>query len=63
MALLGATITGQSGPRSDSNEWLPRIPIGGTSPSDWLVSYPGYTLEGFYPSAEKQLVYSTSPAG
>ena len=36
--------------------------IAGTSPSDCLVSYPGHSFEGSYPSAEKQLVYSTAPA-
>ena len=37
--------------------------ITGTSPSDFLVSYPGYSfVEGSYPSAEEQLVYSTTPA-
>ena len=33
-----------------------------TSPSDTLVSYPGYSLgEGSYPSAEVQSVYSITP--
>ena len=37
--------------------------IAGTSPSDCLVSYPEHSLGvGSYPSAEKQLVYSTAPA-
>ena len=40
-ALLGATTPGQSGPWSDSNEEVIRIPqspsITGTSPSDYLV--------------------------
>ena len=64
--LSGATTPGQSGPRSDGNEGVLRIPqnssIAGTSPSDCLVSYPGYSLVGSYPSAEKQSVYSTAPA-
>ena len=35
----------------------------GTSPSDCLVSYPGHSLGGeSYSSAEKQSVYSTTPA-
>ena len=47
-ALSGATIPGQSGPGSDSNEGVLHIPLSfsitGTSPSDWLVSYPGHSL-------------------
>ena len=67
MALSGATTPGQSGPGSDGNEGVLRIPqsssIAGTSPSDCLVSYPGHSLGGgSYPSAEKQSVYSTAPA-
>ena len=34
----------------------------GTSQSDRLISYPGYSLVGSYSSAEMQLVYSTAPA-
>ena len=64
--LSGATTPGQSGPGSDGNERVLRIPqsssIAGTSTSDCLVSYPGHSLEGgSYPSAEKQSVYSTAP--
>ena len=48
-----ATIPGQSGPRSDGNEGVLRIPqsssITGTSPSDCLVSYPGHSLGGVLP--------------
>ena len=36
--------------------------ITGASPSDCLVSYPGYLLRESYPSAEMQSVYSTVPA-
>ena len=65
-ALLGATILGQSGPGSNGNEGVLCIPqspsVTGTSPSDCLVSYPGHSLGGFYPSAEVQSVYSTAPA-
>ena len=44
--LSGATILGQSGPRSHGR-------ITGTSPSDCLASYHGHSLGGgFYPSAE-----------
>ena len=58
MALSGATIPGQSGPRSNGNKGVLRIPqsssITRASPSDCLVSYPGHSS---YASAEKQLVY------
>ena len=62
----GATTPGQSGPGSDCNEGILRIPknscTAGTSKSDCLVSYPGHSLEGgSYPSAEVQSVYSTAP--
>ena len=49
--LSGATTT----------ERILRIPqssnITGTSPSDWLMSYPEYSLGEFHLSAEKQSVY------
>ena len=66
-ALSGATTPGQSGPGSDGNERILRIPqsssIAGTSPWDCLVLYTGYLLKvGSYPSAEVQSAYSTSPA-
>ena len=48
----------QSGPGSDGNEGVLRIPQ--TSPSDCLVSYPRHSLGGSNPSAEMQLVYSTA---
>ena len=64
--LSGATTPGQSGPGSDGNEGVLRIPQSssnaGTSPSDCLVSYPGHSLGRSYPFAEKQSVYSTAPA-
>ena len=48
-ALSGATIPGQSGPGSNGNEAVLRIPqsssITGTSPSDCLMSYTGHSLE------------------
>ena len=57
---------GQSGPGSNGNEGvfciLQSSSITGTLPSDCLVSYPGHSLRGSYPSAEVQLVYSTAPA-
>ena len=64
--LSGATTLGQSGPGSDGNEGISRIPqsssITGTSLSDCLVWNPGHSLEvGSYPSAEKQSVYYTAP--
>ena len=56
----------QSGPESSGNEGVLCIPqslsIIGTSPSDCLVSYLGYSLQGSYSSAKLQLVYSTPPA-
>ena len=60
-------LRGHSRPGSDGNEGVLCIPqsssITGTSPSDCLVSYPGHSLGGgYYPSAEKQLVYSAAPA-
>ena len=64
--LSGATTPGQSGPGSNDYEGVLRIPqslcTAGTSPSDCLVSHPGHSLGGSYPSAEKQSVYSTAPA-
>ncbi len=64
--LSGATTPGQSGPESEGNEGVLRIPKSsstpGTLPSDCLVSYPGHSLGGSYPSAEKHSVYSTAPA-
>ena len=64
--LSGATTPAQSGPGSDGNEEILRIPqsssIIGTSPSYCLVSYPGHSLAESYPSADKQSVYSTAPA-
>ena len=58
----GATTPGQSRPGSDGNEGVLSIPqssnIIGTSPSDFLVSYPGNSLGESYPSAGMQSVYS-----
>ena len=63
--LSGATTPSQSGPGSDDNKGVLRIPqsssITGTSQSDYLVSYPADLLAGSYPSAEVQSVYSTAP--
>ena len=57
--LSGTTTPGQSGPGSNYNEGVLRIPqsssVTGTSPSDCLVSYPGQS----YPSVEIQSVFFT----
>ena len=66
--LSGATITGQNGLGSDSNEEALHISqsssITGTSPSDCLMSNPGHLLGGVgsYLSGEMQSVYSTAPS-
>ena len=64
--LSGATTPGQSGPGSDGNKGVLRIPqsssITGTSLSGCLVSYLGHSLGVSYPIAEMQSVYSTTPA-
>ena len=59
--LSGAIILGQRRPGSNSNEGVLCIPqsssITGALPSDYLVSYPGYSLGESYPSAEMLLKY------
>ena len=64
--LIRYTTPRQSGPGSDGNQGVLRIPqsssIAGTSSSDCLVVYREHSLGGSYPSAEKQSVYSTAPA-
>ena len=54
--LSGATTQVQSGPGSDGNERVLRIPqsssITEASPSDCLVTYTGHSLEKSYPSTE-----------
>ena len=66
--LKRATSPGQSGPGSDGNEGVLRIPqstnITGTSPSDCLVPYRGNSLGdgGSYPAADVPVIYSTAPA-
>ena len=64
--LSGATTPGQSGPGSDGNEGMLRIPqssnLTGTSPWDCLVSYLGLSLGESYPSTEVQSVYSAATA-
>ena len=65
-ALSGATTPEQSGPGSDGNEGILRVPqstsICEASESDCLLSYPGHSLGESYPSAEMQSVYSVAPA-
>ena len=60
------TTPGQSEPGSDGNKEVLCIhqssSITEASPSDCLVSYPGHSLGGSYPSAEMQSAYSTAPA-
>ena len=63
--LLGVTTPSQNGPGNDGNEGILRIPQSSmtrASQPDCLVSYTGHSLQGFYPSAEMQSVYSTTPA-
>ena len=64
-ALSGTTTPDQSGPGSNDNEGvlhIPQISKAGVSQSACLVSYPGHSLVGCYPSAEMQSVYSKVPA-
>ena len=62
--LSGATTPGQSETESDDYKGVLRIPqsfsMTGGSPSDFLVSCPGYLFGESYSSAEMQLVYSTT---
>ena len=64
--LSGATALGHGRPGSNCNEGILCISQSSnmtrTSSSNCLVSYLGHSLSGDYPSAEKQLVYSTAPA-
>ena len=64
--LSGATTPGQSGPGSDGNEVVLRIPqrssIAGTSPSDCLVSYPGHSLGGGVPLCRDAISVFYSPS-
>ena len=58
----GFTTPGQSGPWSNGNEGVLRIPqrssVTEASPSDYLVLYPGISLGESYHSAAKLSVYS-----
>ena len=62
--LSSATTPVQSGPGSDCNKGVLRIPQSITegSPPDCLVAYPGHSFGESYLSAETQSVYSTAPA-
>ena len=68
-ALSGATTPGQSGPGSDGKEGVLRIPqsssTAGTSPSDYLVSYPGHSLGGGLTPLQRcsQCILQTQPTG
>ena len=70
-ALSGATTPGQSGPGSNGNEGVLRIPqsssIAGTSPSDCLVSYQdGHRVGGEFLLLYREAVgvfYSPSKLG
>ena len=62
--LSGATIPGESGPESDGNKGVFRIPQSsgntGASASDCFVSYIGHSLEESYPFAKVQSVNSAT---
>ena len=64
--LSADTTPGQSGPESDGNEGVLRVPqspsIAEASPSDCLVSPSGHSLGESYPFAEMQLEHSTASA-
>ena len=65
-SLSGATTPSQSGSVNNGNERVLYIPqsfsITGTSPSDCLVSYPGYTLVGVLPLYREAVVVFYSPS-
>ena len=67
-ALSGATNPGQSGPGTNGNEGVLRIPpnscITGTSSSDCWVSYPGHSLRGLTPlHSYSQCILQPQPTG
>ena len=65
-AISGATTPGQSGPGSDGNETVLRIPnmssITVTSPSDCLVSYSGHSLARVLPLCRGAIGVFYSPS-
>ena len=68
-SLSGATTSGQSGPGSDVNEGVLRIPqsfsITGTSPWNCLVSYPGHAFGVVFPLCREAVgvLYNPSRLG
>ena len=62
--LSGATTPDQSKPGSEGNKGVFCIPLSsritGALPLEYLVSYPGHSLEESYPSAEMQSEYSAA---
>ena len=64
-SLPGIALPSQSGPGSNGNEGklhICQIYKTGASPSDYLMSFLGHSLEESYPFAVMQSVYSTTPA-
>ena len=63
--LSGATTPGQSGAGNNDNNGvlciLQSSSITGTSPSNYLVSYPEHSLVESYLSADMKSVYSSAP--
>ena len=60
MTLSGASTSGQSGPGSDGNAGVHRIPQ--NFRTGCFMLYQGHTLTaGSYPSADMQSAYSTVP--
>ena len=63
--LSGATTLGQSGPGSNGNEGVLRIPQiskAGSSPSYGLISYPGHLLVGVLPLCRDAVDVLYSPS-
>ena len=63
--LSGATNPGQIGSGSDVSEEVyhnPQSSKTGASPSDCLMSYPGHSLEEYYPSTEMQVSIFYGPS-
>ena len=68
MTLSDATTPGQSGPGSDNNEGVLRIPqsssITATSSSDCLMSYPGHSFGSLIPLQRcSQCIVQPQPTG
>ena len=59
--LSGTATAGQTGPGSDVNKGVLRIPYSSSITSSvYLVSYTGHSFGEYCPSAETQLGYSTA---